>query len=85
MKIFGFEIRKFEKTTTTINAVETWIVEWTSINDSGLFICTKSNHQAFTSKKDADFYAKELKAARKLLGDKGVSLSVYKQKTHTNA
>jgi hypothetical protein len=85
MKIFGFEIRVFKKATTTINTVETWIVKWTTFQKGYTIADIEDNMQCFPSKKDADLYAKELRDARKLLGDKYASISVYKQKIHTNA
>jgi len=86
MKIFGFEIRKFEQSITTIQVVETWCVKWSSLHrdiiDKGI---QKINVQAFPTKEGAEFYAQELRDARKLLGDKGYAVEVYRQETPTNA
>jgi len=85
MKIFGFEIRKFEKRTTTIEVIETWCVKWSSLHrdfiDKGI---QKINVQGFMTKEGAEEYAKELIDARRLLGDKGWDVQVYKQETPTN-
>jgi len=85
MKLFRFKLRKFEAGTTEIEAIETWCVKWDSlhrncINDAE----PKVQVQAFTSKVDADFFAKELTDARRLLGDKWPAPAVYKQNTTTN-
>lgn len=85
MKIFGYEFRKFEQSTTTIEVIETWIVKWESIHrdciDNG-----KPNIelQSFITKKDANFFAGELISARKLMGDRGYNVKVYKQNSPTN-
>ena len=86
MKIFGFDIRKFEQGNTTIQVIETWCVKWSSlhkniINSGEQYI----NVQGFPTKAGADAYAKELTDARRLLGDKGFPVEVYKQATPTNA
>lgn len=86
MKIFGFEIRKFEKNPTTIQIIETWCVKWSSLHkniiDKGE---QKINVQGFPTRAGAEDYAKELRDARDLLGDKGFPVEVYMQKTPTNA
>jgi len=90
MKIFGFEIKKFEQKPTTMQAVETWVVSWRSISSerySGLndgIYNTKIRFNTFLSEKSALDYANELKMARMLLGDIPIYLEVYKQKTPTN-
>ena len=85
MKILGFEIRKFESTPTTIEIIETWCVRWASLHrdiiNKG---CPKINVQSFITKAGAQAYAKELEDARRLLGDEGWKVEVYKQKTPTN-
>jgi hypothetical protein len=85
MKIFGFEIRKFEVEPTTIQLIETWCVKWASLHrtiiDTGE---QKINVQGFPTKAGADSYAQELRDARALLGDKGFPVEVYVQKTPTN-
>lgn len=86
MKVFGFEIRKFETSPTTMKAVETWCVKWPSLHkmfsDRGEVVV---NVLGFPSEAGAREYAKELQDARALLGDKGFGAEVYVQKTHTNA
>ena len=86
MKIFGFEIRKFEKDPTTIEVIETWCVKWESLHYRYLFDSAeaRTNVQAFMTKEGAEEYAKELSDARKLLGDTNVPVKFYKQKTPTN-
>jgi hypothetical protein len=86
MKILGFEIRKFEKNNTTIQIIEIWCVRWSSLHkniiDTGKQV---TNVQAFPNEATANFYAKELRDARRLLGDVGFNVEVYKQRTPTNA
>lgn len=86
MKVFGFEIRKFEANPTTIQIIETWCVKWSSLRknsiDNGV---QEINVQGFPTKEGADAYAKELRDARRLLGDVGFPVDVYSQKTPTNA
>ena len=86
MNIFGFKFRKFESSTTTVRAIETWCVRWESLHrniiDRGE---TNLEVQGFTSEVDAKSYAKELIDARRLLGDSGFKPTVYKQRTITNA
>lgn len=85
MKIFGFEIRKFESQPTTINVIETWCVKWPSVYIDYIgYPRKKTNVLAFPLKESADMYAKELRDARRLLGDKNLDIDVYKQETHTN-
>jgi hypothetical protein len=85
MRIFGFELRKFEEEKTTIEAIETWCVKWSSLHKSIINMGDpKINVQGFPTKQGADIYAKELKDARRLLGDKGFDVVVYMQKTHSN-
>lgn len=85
MNIFEFGIKMFEKKPTTIEAIETWIVEWKSIyHDIGRFYLMKPNFLTFTSKYKAQEYAKELQDARKLLGDTDLCVRVYKQEVPTN-
>ncbi len=86
MKIFGYEFRKFEKDNTVItDAVETWCVKWYSLHkdliDKG---APYAEIQSFITKESANMFAKELEDARKLLGDKGWDVRVYKQKSPTN-
>jgi hypothetical protein len=86
MKIFGFEIKKFEKQTTTIKAAETWIVSWQKIkNDICRFYSASPQFVAFTSEQHANAYAQELRDARNLLGDTDLPVTVYKQEVPTNA
>ncbi len=86
MKIFGFEIRKFEKHSTTIQVVETWCVKWSSLHRNIFGEGEpRINVLGFPTKAGAEAYAKELTDARRLLGDKGFGVSVYKQQTPTNA
>jgi hypothetical protein len=85
MKIFGFEIRKFEKNTTTLEIIETWCVRWESLYRNNInYGVPKINVQGFMTKEGAEEYAKELKDARRLLGDNGWDVQVYKQETPTN-
>ena len=85
MKIFGYEFRKFESTNTTIEAIETWIVEWESLHKNCLSNGEPNTQkQAFINKDGAKLFAKELNDCRKLLGDKGFSAKVYMQKSPTN-
>ena len=85
MRIFGFEIRKFEDNPTTLQIIETWCVKWSSLRkniiDTGK---QKINVQGFPTKQGAEDYAKELRDARRLLGDTGWDVEVYVQKTPTN-
>lgn len=86
MKIFGFEIKKFEQKTTTIEAVETWVVSWQKIrNDISRFYSASPQFLTFTSEQSANSYAQELRDARNLLGDKDLPVTVYKQEVPTNA
>lgn len=84
--MFGFEIRKFEVNATTIQIIETWCVKWSSLHkdviDKGV---QEINVQGFPTKEGAYAYAKELRDARALLGDKGFGVEVYVQQTPTNA
>lgn len=86
MKIFGLKIRFFEKQVKSLEAIETWCVKWSSLHKS---IIGKGeqviNVQGFPSKESAEIYAKELRDARRLLGDIGFGVEVYKQNTPTNA
>lgn len=86
MRIFGFEIRKFETEPTTIQIIETWCVKWSSLHkdimDRGV---QNINVQGFPTRAGAEAYAKELKDARALLGDRGFGVEVYAQQTPTNA
>jgi len=85
MKILGFEIRKFEKHASEIKIIETWCVKWSSLHrdiiDCGV---QKTNVLGFPTKDGAEEYAKELRDARNLLGDKGWNVVVYKQETYSN-
>ena len=85
MKIFGYEFRKFEQQTTTLEMIETWNVRWESLHrnfiDKGVPVIQL---QGFTTKDQAKLFAKELTDARRLLGDEGWQASVYKQKSPTN-
>jgi hypothetical protein len=90
MKIFGFEIRKFEKEPTTIQVIETWNVRWWSVSQNTM--CgsryspnEKENVQGFPTKEGALAYAKELEDARRLLGDIYDKPSVEVQRIPTNA
>lgn len=85
MKIFGFEIRKFEQNNTTVQMIETWCVKWESVVRSYTFGYPHDNVIGFPTKEGAEQYAQELKDARKLLGDHGWSVEVYRQKVPTNA
>jgi len=86
MKIFGYEFRKFEQDTTTIEMVETWCVKWSSLHRDIIDVGRqKIEVQAFPTKEGAEFFAKELRDARKLLGDTKFGVKVYKQDTPTNA
>jgi hypothetical protein len=86
VKIFGFEIRKFEANNTTVQMVETWCVKWSSLHkdiiDKGEQV---TNVQGFPTQDGAEAYAKELTDARRLLGDRGFPVKVYRQSTPTNA
>lgn len=86
MKILGFEIRKFNKEPETIEAIETWVVKWEY--SIGNYVSNKNEiglkHLAFASKAQAESYAKELKDARRLLGDRDLNVEVYKQEVPTN-
>lgn len=86
MKIIGFEIRKFNKEPETIEALETWIVKWEY--SKGNYLPNRNEiglkHLAFASKGQAESYAKELKNARRLLGDIDLNVKVYKQEVPTN-
>lgn len=85
MKIFGFEIRKFEQHPTTMQVIETWCVKWSSLHKN--IIGNGDQHinvQGFPTKDGADGYAKELRDARALLGDKGFPVEVHVQKTPSN-
>ena len=85
MKIFGFEIRKFESKVTTIEMVETWCVKWSSLHCNIINTGDPSiNVQSFVTEDGANEYAKELRTARRLLGDTGWGVEVYKQQTPTN-
>ena len=85
MKVFGFEIRKFEANNTMIQVIETWCVTWSSLHKDIIGGKQKINVQGFPTKPGAEAYAKELTDARRLLGDRGVPVNVYMQKTPTNA
>lgn len=86
MKIFGFEIRKFEKHSTTIQLIETWCVKWSSLHINVIADGEQViNVQGFPTQKGAEAYAKELRDARRLLGDRGFGVEVYRQTTPTNA
>ena len=85
MKIFKLFTRKFESRATSVDAIETWLVEWPSlikniINNGE----QKIRIQAFITKGDANMFASELDSARKLLGDEGFQSKVYKQKEFRN-
>ena len=86
MKIFGFEIRKFKDEPETIQARETWVVEWYSLHWYAFFERGESKKMflTFTTKDLANSYAKELTDARKLLGDDIPEPKVYKQKAPSN-
>lgn len=89
MKLFGFEFRKFEQETTTVEAVETWCVKWLALTaddsrEDRYYPQMDWQVQAFPSEDAAEFFAKELRDARALLGDKRWTVKVYKQTTHSN-
>ena len=89
MKIFGFEIRKFEKQPTTIQVVETWNVRWWSVHQDEFGNTRyspneKENVQGFPTEAGARAYAKELEDARRLLGDSYDKPSVEIQRIPTN-
>ena len=86
MNIFGLKIRLFEKELTSIEAIETWCVKWSSLHKNAIGRGDQViNVQGFPSKENAETYAKALRDARRLLGDVGFSVEVYKQKTPSNA
>ena len=85
MKIFKLFTRKFESSATSVDAIETWLVEWPSlikniINNGE----QKIRVQAFVNKTDANMFSRELDSVRKLLGDEGFKSRVYKQKEFRN-
>ena len=90
MKVFGFEIRKFEKLPTTIQVIETWNVRWWSVqqdvfvNGNRYSPGEKENVQGFPTEDAARSYAKELEDARRLLGDTYDKPLVEVQKIPTN-
>jgi Rieske Fe-S protein len=89
MKIFGFEIRKFEKEPTTIQVIETWNVRWWSVAQCKLYGSRynpkeKENVQGFPTKEAAESYAKELSDARRLLGDIYDNPAIEVQKIPSN-
>lgn len=89
MKIFGYELRKFEETNTTIEAIETYVVKWYSLINKGeqgstLRVSVKVQVQAFPTKESANIFAKELNDAINLLGHTGYEATVYKQDAPTN-
>ena len=85
MKILGFTFRKLEKEHTTINSVETWMVEWSSIyQEIGRFWHPKTEIMAFISKADAEGFARELKDAARLLKNSNQGVKVYKQVHSSN-
>lgn len=86
MKIFGYEFRKFEKENTTIETVETWVVEWISLGP--IFTDSyrpKPMFKTFIDKGQAKAFAKELNDCVALLGDRDRMAEVYKQESPTNA
>ena len=86
MKVFGFEIRKFEASPTTIQAIETWCVRWSSLHKNSIERGEQhTNVLGFPTEIGAREYAQELRDARALLGDKGFGVEVYVQKIPTNA
>ena len=85
MNILQFVFRKFEKETTTVETVEAWIVEWSSISgQSALYARYNQQHKVFLSKKHAEAFKDELETCRKLLGDCIPEPKVYKQDSPTN-
>lgn len=85
MNIFGLKIRLFSDTPITLEAIETWMVKWESLYRSSIDRGIPNiETQAFTSKESAELFAKQLRDARKLLGDTGWDVKVYKQKPPTN-
>jgi len=85
MKIFGYEFRKFEADTTTLECIETWMVTWESMSNARIYPDKSPMAQAFTAKDQAELFAQELRDCRKLLGDSGFEVTVIKQKSPTNA
>lgn len=73
-KVINIEARKAD----TLDAVHTYIVEWTS--RYGKYSSdTKQRFEAFTNKSDAEKFAKELKSAFKLIKHtSGTKVKVYK-------
>lgn len=85
MTIIKHVFRKFEQKETKVNIIETWLVKWDSLFwDIGNYYRPTPQIQAFTSKKDADMYAEQLKTATRCLGDHNRDITVYKQKPITN-
>lgn len=85
MKIFGYEFRRFEEKTTTLETVDTWVVEWSSLHRNIIdTFDTESEFKTFTRKDQAELFRKELEDCARLLGDKGRMLKMYKQKNHSN-
>ena len=80
MKILGFEFRKLETKTTTVECVDTWCVKWYSIHhDVSSFWEAHTEIMSFTSKETADMFAKELKDSCRLLKNELQNIRVYKQ------
>lgn len=85
MKILGYEFRKFESHNTTLETVETWVVEWYSLHyDFSDYYRHRSMFKIFIDEKQAKLFKRELEDARKLLGDKYVECKMYKQDSPTN-
>lgn len=85
MKLFGFELRKVENDLTTIQMIEMWCVEWISLRKDALGIgIPRVNVLAFPTQEGAETYAKALREARRLLGEKDFGVTVYRQKPTTD-
>ncbi|WP_269519496.1 hypothetical protein [Alteromonas sp. BMJM2] len=86
MKIFGYEFRKFEEQTTTIETVETWVVEWeVMVPKYRDWYEPTPKFKTFVSKDQAEMFKKELQSCIDLLGDQRIKPKVYKQEHSTNA
>lgn len=85
MKIFGYEFRKFEKESTTLETIETWVVEWNKLErDIISRYDPKPMFKTFINRGQAIMFKKEIEDCIKLLGDRGRSVKLYRQKSPTN-
>ena len=87
MRLFNFVFRKFEKESTSIEAVETWVVKWESLSDycGTRYWESKPEFRTFIDEEQAQMFKKEIEASVALLGDKDRMVELYKQEYSTNS